>query len=424
VIWIGYTTEYRDGGRQLAQAARTLAREFEAQGHRVACRAVETKREFVDAVTGVPEPIDELHLIAHSGMYGPMFGATAMPEQFSPHEWRGLDLPLAPRAEAFFHSCRSGRWFAPFFARTFGVPASGHHWYTTVSRSPDRYRWVSPRLPPDAPMYVVGQPGRKSHGMLGAVGKHTGRLPPVPMVRYEPSAGLPSPAYDRVAALYDTTFADIRVRGPEWSWIDSHVPDGARVLDLGCGTGGLLRALESRIGPGAGADVSEAMLAHARRRNPSFDWRRVEGPTLPFATDAFDVVVSLLSWRYLDWDPVLAEIARVLRPGGRLLVVDMVAKPAGASEVPVVLAHKARAVRNGRRFPGYGAARQRLVSDPGWSEMLRYNPIRAVHEYRWFFESRFPGRRLEVLDVARRTRIVAFDSGPIDGAWFPPQSYP
>ena len=59
-----------------------------------------------------------------------------MPEQFSPHEWRTLDLPFAPDGEAFFHACRSARWFAPFFARTFNVPASGFHWYTTVSLDP------------------------------------------------------------------------------------------------------------------------------------------------------------------------------------------------------------------------------------------------------------------------------------------------
>jgi hypothetical protein len=83
----------------------------------------------------------ELHLVTHSGMYGPMFGSAAWPEQFSPHEWRTMDLPFAPGAEAFFHACRSARWFAPFFARTLGVPARGYHWYTSVSAAKDRFVW-------------------------------------------------------------------------------------------------------------------------------------------------------------------------------------------------------------------------------------------------------------------------------------------
>jgi hypothetical protein len=55
---------------------------------------------------------------------------------------------------------------------------------------------------------------------------------------------------------------------------------------------------------------------------------------------------------------------------------------------------------------------------------LTYNPIRAEHEYRWFFGSRFPEGRMDVLDLGRHSRVLAFDSGPLSARWFPPQSYP
>jgi hypothetical protein len=56
--------------------------------------------------------------------------------------------------------------------------------------------------------------------------------------------------------------------------------------------------------------------------------------------------------------------------------------------------------------------------------MVRYNPIRAEHEYRWFLESRFPGNRLEVLTVTTTQRVVAFDSGPLAKGVHAPLSYP
>ena len=422
MILVTYTTEYRDGGAHLQQAARTLARERASAGE-VRLVATESKRAFVDAVTRSGE-LHELHFVGHSGMYGPMFGTTSMPEQLSPHEWRELKIPLAESAQAWFHCCRSGRWFAPFFARTFGVPTWGHHWYTTLSRSPSTYRWVPAAWPEQQSLYVVGQRGRRSHGLLGSLGKHSGLLPPTPMVCHAPRPGLGGPAYDRVARLYDRVFEDIRVRGPEWRWLVERVPRGSRVLDIGCGTGALLRALDERGVEGLGVDASPEMLACARERAPHHRWEVVDGPRLPAADNSVDICVSLLSWRYLDWDPMLAEVARVLRPGGRLLVVDMAATPASLRDLPRVAVHKARAAAHLRRFPGVRDARDRLVQEPAWQEMLAYNPIRGEHEYRWFFESRFPQGKLEVLDVGRKTRVVAFDSGPITQTWFPPQSYP
>lgn len=422
MVVIAYTTLYRDGGHQLRRAAHTLARHRAAAGKTVRCAPTESKRDFVELVCGAGT-IDELHIVSHSGMYGPMFGTTSLPEQFSPHEWRTLPISLSSTAEIFVHACRSGRWFAPFLARTFGVPAWGHHLYTTVSLSPQRYSRVPEQLPDDVDVWVVGQAGRKSHGVLGSIGKHTGALPPEAMTCHRPGPGLAGPAYDRVAALYDQAFVDIRVRAPEVSWLVPRIALDSDVLDIGCGTGGLLRLLgqcQSRVG----VDVSEPMLACARLRDSGSTYLQIDGPELPLEDDSVDVVTSLLSWRYLDWDPMLAEIARVLRPGGRLLVVDMVATPASVREWPWVLASKAREVANSQRFPDYPSARDRLTSDPGWAQMLRYNPMRAEHEYRWFFESRFPGCAADVLDVGLRSRVLGIDSGPVSSRWFPPQSYP
>jgi hypothetical protein len=54
-----------------------------------------------------------------------------------------------------------------------------------------------------------------------------------------------------------------------------------------------------------------------------------------------------------------------------------------------------------------------MVTDRRWQTMLKYNPMRAEHEYTWYLESRFPGRRTEILNVGWSSRILAFRSGPL-----------
>jgi SAM-dependent methyltransferase len=97
---------------------------------------------------------------------------------------------------------------------------------------------------------------------------------------------------------------------------------GRRILDAGCGSGPLFAALRDRGAIVTGIDQSAGMLALARRRlGDDADLRVAElGRPLPFADDAFDDVTASLVLHYLeDWGPALAELRRVLKPGGRLL---------------------------------------------------------------------------------------------------------
>ncbi len=106
---------------------------------------------------------------------------------------------------------------------------------------------------------------------------------------------------------------------------------GERILDLGCGTGTLAIAI-ARAAPGAavaGIDADEPVLARARakqaRAGTSVQWHRGLAGKLPFAQGSFDAVVSSLFFHHLlraEKITALAEVARVLRPRGRLLVAD------------------------------------------------------------------------------------------------------
>ncbi|HEY6747180.1 MAG TPA: methyltransferase domain-containing protein [Mycobacteriales bacterium] len=99
--------------------------------------------------------------------------------------------------------------------------------------------------------------------------------------------------------------------------------NGRRVLDAGCGSGPLSAALLAKGALVTGFDSSPAMVELARQRlGRTADLHVADlGQPLPFADGAFDDVVVSLVLHYLqDWTAPLAELRRVLKPGGRLLL--------------------------------------------------------------------------------------------------------
>jgi SAM-dependent methyltransferase len=101
---------------------------------------------------------------------------------------------------------------------------------------------------------------------------------------------------------------------------------GEHVLDVGSGPGFLADEMAREVGAGGrvvGVDPSESMLALARRQTAAAEFLPGGALELPFADDSFDVVVSTQVLEYVeDVATALAEARRVLRPGGRVLVVD------------------------------------------------------------------------------------------------------
>lgn len=148
---------------------------------------------------------------------------------------------------------------------------------------------------------------------------------------------------------------------------------GQRALDLCCGTGDVAFALARTGARVTGMDFSPAMLAVARaragREAGAVEFQEGDALHLPFAADSFDVVTISYGLRNLaDFAAGLAEMGRVLRPGGRLLVLDF-GKPANRLWRGVYFAYLRAAVPVlGRLFAGSADAYAYIL------ESLRHYP--------------------------------------------------
>lgn len=422
VILIVYTTLYRTGGDKFLRAAKTMAKEKARQfpNFRVVCEAVESKSDFlyqIERINHLGDKIHELHFIGHSGVYGIMFGTTDWPEQFSPYEWKTMNIPKTPHAEFYFHACRTGRWFAPFISRTLGVKAHGYFWYTSISTQKEKLSWDY-LAPQDQDLYIISCPGKKSHGLLSSIGKYMGIAKAFPLLSFDLKDQSVDTSYDHVAKNYDETFSDIKVRHDEWSWILSNrnAIDGKTVLDIGCGNAALLQELSQYVKAGIGVDLSHGMIEQAKKRNQArtnLKFSKIDGPSLPLEDNSVDTILSMLSFRYLDWDPMIHEMLRVLKPGGEILILDMVAAPVKIKELHFFIISKLKYLIQKFTHPEFHQTLQKMVNHPEWKKMLQYNPIRSEHEMKWYLESRFPGKKIQLINVGWNSRIISFRSGPV-----------
>jgi SAM-dependent methyltransferase len=96
---------------------------------------------------------------------------------------------------------------------------------------------------------------------------------------------------------------------------------GARVLEIGAGTGAMLQALRQRGIDAQGVELRDDLIDEARRWYGELPIRRVEGTALPFTDASFDAVLSFDVFEHIpDSDAHLREVRRVLRPGGAYLI--------------------------------------------------------------------------------------------------------
>jgi demethylmenaquinone methyltransferase/2-methoxy-6-polyprenyl-1,4-benzoquinol methylase len=138
--------------------------------------------------------------------------------------------------------------------------------------------------------------------------------------------------FDRIAPVYDAMNRAMTL-GLDRRWrratVAAVVVPGDRVLDACCGTGDLALAAARAGGRVTGLDFSEKMLERARRKSTAVEWVRGDALALPFEDGAFDAATVGFGVRNLDdLERGLAELRRVLRPGGRLGILE-ITRPRG-----------------------------------------------------------------------------------------------
>jgi len=138
--------------------------------------------------------------------------------------------------------------------------------------------------------------------------------------------------FDRIAPVYDAMNRAMTL-GLDRRWrrltAQAVVRRGDKVLDACCGTGDLALADRAAGGDVVGVDFSEAMLARARRKAPELEWVQADAAALPFPDESFDVVTVGFGIRNLaDLEGGLRELARVLKPGGKLGCLE-ITRPQG-----------------------------------------------------------------------------------------------
>jgi len=176
----------------------------------------------------------------------------------------------------------------------------------------------------------------RGHGKLGKEGVNRGNksrardILPVPRTKEEAKQ-----AYDRLSRFYDYTLGLLGRKYSEMALDRLSLVEGEMVLEIGVGTGHCLKQIARLVGPAGkacGIDISSNMIARTKKGLEKEGLANraglccAEATCLPFNDSAFDAVFMSFTLEVLDTPDiprVLARIKEVLKPGGRLGIVDM-----------------------------------------------------------------------------------------------------
>ena len=193
--------------------------------------------------------------------------------------------------------------------------------------------------------------------------------------------------FDRIAPVYDV-MNHVMTAGLDGRWrrlaAGEVVWPGDRVLDACCGTGDLAIAAERRGGRVVGLDFSERMLERARPKSGAIEWVQGDALALPFGDGEFDAATVGFGVRNLaDLEAGLRELARVLRPGGKLAVLE-ITRPHGMLRpffrlwFDVVIPLAGRVLPGGQAYTYLPASVRRFPGPDDLSRLLERSGFESV----------------------------------------------
>jgi ubiquinone/menaquinone biosynthesis C-methylase UbiE len=214
-------------------------------------------------------------------------------------------------------------------------------------------------------------------------------------------------SFDHLAARYDriATLLHTELR----AWLLFHLPArGDRALDLGCGSGVQTGLLAERYGEVLAVDLSTPMLDLARRTrsHPNVRYERRDLRELRVDSDGqFDLVFSAYTLHHVpEAETVLHRIRSLVRPGGLVLLVDLVDERPGVPR-PWLRGRAWRTfgadVLHRRRSVPEAVELLRLQLDPDWLDHQTTDQLRAAEDWDAHCRAVFPGASLTTLDRAR-----------------------
>ena len=171
-----------------------------------------------------------------------------------------------------------------------------------------------------------------------------------------------------------------------------HVPAGCEnALEIGCGTGAFARELATRCKRVVAIDLSQEMIRVARARSSRFsnlEFQLADAMTYDFPQSHFDFICSIATFHHLQQRELLMKIKDALRPGGVLVVVDLVQSDGLADRVLDVIGFgvsaSLRLIHNGRLQPP-AAVRK------AWAQHGKHDTYSTIREIRVLADEVLPG---------------------------------
>jgi ubiquinone/menaquinone biosynthesis C-methylase UbiE len=193
--------------------------------------------------------------------------------------------------------------------------------------------------------------------------------------------------FDRIALLSEGRPNE----DPYQQWLLRHVPRPCEnALDVGCGTGCLTQALAERASRVQGIDLSPGMIGAARRRcidHPNVEFAVADFLSTEFPSNHFDCIAAVAVIHHMPWTRAVDRANELLRPGGRLLIIDLFEDDGFVDCLVSGVACLLRSVRRLR----VGQPRELLEA---WAEHGKGDSYLTLSETRQLCRRALPGARM------------------------------